>query len=131
MKSSANSAREGQHAAIPREANEPATSPPIDITRASALFEEIATLALRADRHCHFEHEFFDDPDSDGLIVAERVSLELAYLRDVIRRLGWTADLGCALVCGTQTSLGPVRGDAQAWMLSPSFNGAREECSHG
>ncbi len=129
MKSSTYSALDGLHPATPRQVNDSATSPPVHTARAAALFEEIAALALRVDRHCHFEHDSFEDPDCDGLIVAERACVELAYLRDVIRRLGWTADLGCDLL--RDAALGQVRGGAEDWILSPAFSGAREGVAHG
>ncbi|MDE1947403.1 MAG: hypothetical protein KGL43_24820 [Burkholderiales bacterium] len=91
------------------------------LTQAAYLFSEIASLAHRTDRQCFYSHAAFDALHVD----ADHVNLELTRLRDVICRLGWMADLGCAKLTGHED----VRGDAEKWLMPPVYNdiGRREE----
>jgi hypothetical protein len=83
----------------------------------AGLFEEIATLANRLDRECFFAHgDLVEDREP------EQVQLELDRLRDAVCRIGWMADLGHEHLMG-----GPeVRGDAEAWLLSPRYRDMRD-----
>jgi len=86
------------------------------LEQATQLLEEISTLASRADRDCFYRLAEFDE--SDGRTVpAEQASLVIEGLRDVIRRMGWMADLGSEKLTGSTQ----VRGDVECWLLSPTY----------
>lgn len=86
----------------------------IDFAQAAQLFTEVATLASCTDDACRYIH---DDMLSGGSLALEAVQLELDRLREVIRRIGWMADLGAAKL----GARGGVRGDAEQWLLSPAY----------
>ena len=93
-----------------------ATPSATHLKQAAQLFDEIASLASRTDRDCFYRISEFDE--SDGRTVpAEQASLFIEDLRDVIRRVGWMADLGSQKLTGHAQ----VRGDVEEWLLSPSY----------
>lgn len=85
------------------------------------LMSESARLADAVDRHCFFTHgDLLDVPETPQSFreYAAKVELELDYLRDAVKRLGWHADLAVKALGGGEE----VRdGDATRWLLSPAF----------
>lgn len=93
--------------------------------QAAQGLEEIANLASSAERSCYYHHDQFLVGEDEHL-SPEPVNLELDRLRDVIRRLGWMAD-----VCYTRlTGAAGVR-SAEEWFFSPMFNKMSEGAGNG
>ncbi len=93
--------------------------------RAVVLLSEIARLASTADRMC------FYGPNQGKNSSADEYELHIDLLRELINRIGYSADLALALSGEEQ-----VQGDAEAWLLPPSYTDqARQihfgEVSHG
>lgn len=77
------------------------------------ILEQMASLASHGDRMCYYAG---CDSDADGLFH------QVMFMRDLVNRLGWLADLSLK-------SLGkrPCVGDAEDWLLPPSFRRQREK----
>jgi hypothetical protein len=88
--------------------SEPAEAPPTatSIQAAALLFEEISSVAFNADEFCR-NIPVDDDP--------EVLTLQMDYLRDTVRRIGWLADRGAKKTGSDEGH----PGGADAWLLSP------------
>ena len=83
----------------------------LDLCQIRVVFEEIADAASRTDRHIFYMPcEFLDCED-------DRAAIELSSLRDVIKKLGWLADLGLSKLTGQAE----VKGGAEDWLMPPVF----------
>lgn len=92
-----------------------------NIDQAALLFEEIATLARRAERVCYFSS--FDKMDDE-----EEKELVVQQLRDIACRMGLLADMGSVRLGRHETI-----GGAEVWMTSPLYSELRaldEEPGH-
>ena len=88
--------------------SEPTQAPPApaSIQAASCLFEEISRVAFNADEFCR-NIPIDGDPEAEAL--------QMEFLRDTVRRIGWLADFGAKK---TGSEEGHPGGD-DAWLLSP------------
>lgn len=77
--------------------------------RAAHLLEEIASVAVSADRSVFWGPQAHD-------ATAEQMQLHVDELRATICRIGWMADLGLGSL-----GKGPVRGGAENWLLAPTY----------
>lgn len=93
---------------------------PVDVRRATACLEQIATLADALDRECYLG-PLGGDVDQAAPEVPEPVRLLVHRLQDAVCQLGWMADRGAGLLGGTE-----VRGGADAWLLPAAFNASGE-----
>lgn len=94
----------------------------IDVRRATACLEQIATLADALDRECYLG-PLGGDVDRAAPEVPEHVRLLVHRLQDAVCQLGWMADRGAGLLGGTA-----VRGGADVWLLPATFN-ASGDCA--
>ena len=97
-------------AEVPADSAATASDPFHDM--AANLFEQIATLANTLDRECYFAH---GDQVEDR--EPEQVQMELDRLRAAVCQIGWMADLGYRHLTG----FAEVRGDAEDWLMPPSY----------
>lgn len=88
---------------------------PVAIAETEVILGEIADLAFHGDRMC-----FHMGSDGDIHELGE----QLKFLRDLVGRLGWLADLGHNKLTG-----GFCTGDAEEWMLPPSYKWPSEEAA--
>ncbi|MBL8466889.1 hypothetical protein [Methyloversatilis discipulorum] len=95
-----------------------ASSAPIEARRQSVLFEEIASLAYRAERTFFFGPVAceLDARRANFETERERLDLMMRELRDTFARIGLFADMG------VQMSGDPgIIGGVEDWLLPPSY----------
>ena len=92
----------------------------LTLKQIAVLFDQIASLAVQADRTFFYL----------GLDEDEERGLKLNSIRALVDRIGWMADLGSHKLPGL--GIGPVRGDAESWLLPPSHRfDVEPEASNG
>jgi hypothetical protein len=97
-----------------------------DINRATHLFEEIATAANNLDKMFYKRMNAWTGLDDSGEFDEHQFA-ELDQVRKAIQTIGWMADNGTTKLGGSE-----IRGDAEAWLMSPVYQAIGEkEASHG
>jgi hypothetical protein len=97
--------------------------PPLRVAQAAELFNEIASLAHRADRFCYFN-------DPCNVEDEEQKDINFDMLRAMFSEIGLLADMGAEKINGMVAF-----GGAEEWLLSPCYQGLAkdmkaEEVSH-
>lgn len=87
----------------------------VAIAQAQVILEQIAALASHGDRMCYY---MGGDGDMD------QITHQLMFLRDLVGRMGWLADLGLGKLNG-----GQCVGGAEEWMLPPAYRWPSEKAS--
>lgn len=88
---------------------------PVAIAETQVLLEQMASLASHGDRMCYHM-------GADGNL--DQTTHQLMFLRDLVSRLGWLADLGLGKLNG-----GQCVGGAEEWMLPPAYRWPSEKAA--
>lgn len=93
-------------------------APQFDLVR--DLASAIAYLADELDEHFAYESDGWRSRRED--LCARHTEVQLERIRDGILRMGWMADLISDRLDGE-----PCRGDAEEWLMHPSYRATKEK----